>query len=178
MKNYVKEYKGHKVPEGAKYYQEEKSGFMEAFFKTVDGQLMYSLPVDGIMWEADNLRMSDHVIELPEAKREPVVGKECEAAWLELPDGGSNDFRRVMIKGYFGDEVWFSKVNGVDRYDEVLRVTNCTFRPIKTQQEKDREAFIEDASRVMFNSDNKTFVNDISLGALFDAGFTAPKESK
>lgn len=182
--NYVKEYKGHKVPEGAKYYQEEGSGFMEAFFKTVDGQLMYSLPEDGLMWEVYNSRMSAHAIELPEDPQEwsgeglPPIGCKCEvdtaeSAGLsnrELEINGEEVTVIANVKNKHGYEITvFEAIDG-----GVFCFSSKLFRPLKTQQEKDREAFIS-AARKATNVD----VNDVVATDIFDdmyhAGFTAPK---
>ena len=104
----------------------------------------------------------------------PPAGCECQATWLELPDGGGNDFCDVIIKGYFGGEVWFSKVNGVDGYSEVVNVADCEFRPLKTQDEKDREAFIEKAKSSIQLAKTGFTLEEIFTN-LFNAGFTAPK---
>ena len=160
MKNYVKEHKGHKVPEGATHFTEATVSKYEAFWANdiawvLIDDMIEEYPAQGIpkyaveLPEADEKKM-DYRNPLLKNKQEwngeglPPVGCRCSATWLELPDGGCNDFCEVAIKGYFDGEVWLSKVNGVG-YSEVLKVKDCEFRPIKTQQEKNREAFVNKA---------------------------------
>ena len=59
----------------------------------------------------------------------PPVGTECEAVWLEAPDGGDRDFERVIIKGYWENQVWFCTSHGED-FTHLL--ANVDFRPIRT----------------------------------------------
>tara|TARA_R110000744_G_scaffold246942_1_gene363446 strand:+ start:13599 stop:14150 length:552 start_codon:yes stop_codon:yes gene_type:complete len=180
MKKYVKEYKGYKVPDGASCFVESCGGYENHFGKTVNG-VDYVFAVDNKKPEwvviSNILPLSSRpTIELPEASQEwmPEVGANCDAVWLELPDGGGNDFCAVTIKGYFGDDVWFSKVNGAG-YSEVMKVTDCKFRPLKTQQEKDREAFIKLALKLGEQQFDKGISIDDVYGNMFDKGFTAPK---
>lgn len=110
----------------------------------------------------------------------PTVGEECDAVWLELPDGGGSDFCAVVIKGYCGNEVWFSKVNGVDGYSEVVKITDCEFRPLKTGEELEREDFEMKCFIVAGDSGVDTDDPDYKafVGGLYKAGFTAPKEGE
>lgn len=75
----------------------------------------------------------------------PPVGAECEAVWLEDPDGGSREYEPVFIKGYFGSrsgaQVWFTTREGEDL---VVRVGNCSFRPIRSPEEVEQEALKTD----------------------------------
>ena len=78
----------------------------------------------------------------------PPVGTECEAVWLEAPDGGGRDFEPALIKGYFdalpGRQVWFSTGEGEDF---VHLLANVDFRPLHTQAQREREEIIIDALR-------------------------------
>jgi hypothetical protein len=76
----------------------------------------------------------------------------------------------VKIKGFYDKQVWLTSQAGVDL---VLFIKDLKFRPLKTQEQKDREAFIEKAVEIMNNS-----IDDSQsgwAGALFDAGFKAPE---
>jgi hypothetical protein len=171
MKKYVKEYMGHKVPEGSSHYDINlNSSFYNIisnhetkYYQRSTSQWVES--INGNDWHHENLK------ELPEAEWEPVVGEECEAAWLELPDGGSNDFCPVMVKGYFGEKVWFTELIG-QNYETVVNLKDCIFRPTKSAKDLEREAFIESAITVYYAGVES---GDMAA-ALFDAGFTAPLE--
>lgn len=149
----VKTYSGHAVPDGATCFVESCEAYKPHFGKEIDGiEYVFSIYNDHPEWnEISNIipLSKRGAIELPEEEDNqewadglPPIGCECQATWLELPDGGGNDFCDVIIKGYFGGEVWLSKVNGVDGYSEVVKITDCEFRKPKTQEEKDREALI------------------------------------
>ena len=177
MKNYVKEYSGYKVPEGATHWLGGK------FAKWINNEAIGVIGCfQGATWRKCSRGMPRQAIELPEAPQEwngeglPPVGCRCSATWLELPDGGCNDFCEVAIKGYFDGEVWLSKVNGVG-YSEVLKVKDCEFRPLKTQQEKDREAFVKGLVKVLNSVPNGTSLSDLHAMAekAYGAGYTAPK---
>ena len=74
----------------------------------------------------------------------PPVGTECEAVWLEAPDGGGRDFERVIIKGYYKKQVWFCTTSGED----ITHLTeNVDFRPTRTQAQREREEAIDFAAR-------------------------------
>jgi len=69
----------------------------------------------------------------------PAVGDECEAVWLEAPDGGSREYEPVIVKGYFKTEimqVWFCTQHGEDL---VCRMDNCSFRPLRTPAVRERD---------------------------------------
>ena len=73
-------------------------------------------------------------------------------AWHEcviLPD------KKIAVKNKFGEE-WYSRP--IDNSYE--------FRPIKS----DREKAIEEMAKIFFDAQNG-IANDISFGALYDAGF-------
>lgn len=179
MKNYVKEYKGHKVPEGATHVSAFPTPQPIEFYRVIGGTYKFfnTGTVNPAWCKSVFNEANKWSIELPEVPQEwdgeglPPVGCRCSATWLELPDGGCNDFCEVAIKGYFDGEVWLSKVNGVG-YSEVLKVKDCEFRPIKTQQEKDREAFVGSVKQLLPKSDDDDL---ILAGKLFELGFTAPK---
>ena len=181
MTNYVKEYMGHKVPDGATHAREFCGGSIEFYksgfyFRQADHSWRRQTRVE-------NFHESTELPQEPESKEWvdglPPAGCECEAAWLELPDGGGNDFCKVLIKAYYDNEVWFFKINGVDGYSEVVKITDCEFRPLKTEKEKEREAFIEKANLKVtrgYMVDQATGSNLMEIfGDMFDAGFKAPE---
>ncbi|MCP4791693.1 MAG: hypothetical protein GY881_15820, partial [Gammaproteobacteria bacterium] len=123
--------------------------------------------------------INTHIFTLIEMRPEPAawmpeVGQECEAVWIELPDGGGNDFCAVVIKGYYDDEVWLSKVNGVG-YSEVVKIADCKFRPLKTAAEKKRDAFMSQAKAGLSFDMKYNHVVDSVLEQLADNGFKAPE---
>ena len=110
----------------------------------------------------------------------PPAGRGCEATWLELPDGGGNDFCRVLIKGYFGPKVWFTEFDG-NKFDIVMAISDCEFRKPKAQEEIDREEFIDVAKEAIdvneFAVSEMTTVRKV-IEQLADADFKAPKGDK
>ena len=102
----------------------------------------------------------------PESKEwEPKVGEECEGL---LMDQANNPSWMVIELLYDFDRDWAVKKVG----DGTLAYCD-EFRPLKTDKEKDREAFIEKAVEIMNSS-----IDDSQAGwaaALFDADFKAPE---
>ena len=66
----------------------------------------------------------------------PPVGIECEANWLELPDGGSDNWVRGIIASRYGNDVWFRPVHELS---VVMDVHAIEFRPIKSAAELEAE---------------------------------------
>ena len=103
----------------------------------------------------------------------PPVGCECEAVWLDLPDGGDRDFTKVLIKSYYDygggfKRVWF----GVMPEDEdVCRsAAQCEFRPLRTQAERDRDSTIDLSIAILGSINAKVVDHWEVLGKLYDAG--------
>lgn len=70
----------------------------------------------------------------------PKVGEYCEAAWLVPPDGGSPEWTCGTFKGEFDGLCWFGC------FEEVVVPANAIeFRPLKTPEQKAREAFLVNA---------------------------------
>ena len=63
----------------------------------------------------------------------PIVGSECMAQWLIPPDGGAMNPEPVLIKGYFGYQVWFTTRSGEDI---VMLKNNVLFSPLPTKRDK------------------------------------------
>jgi hypothetical protein len=108
----------------------------------------------------------------PMKEWEPVAGKVCEAL-----------FAQVWVSVFFIGNAYEYGV-GLEniKTGEIHKVDpeKIKFRPLKTQQEKDREAFIEGAAIVVEKeclphdfAESEDFM--IALSALFKAGYTAPK---
>jgi len=100
----------------------------------------------------------------------PPIGCECEGLWLQVPDGGSPEWTKGRLKGGYDSKIWFGTS---DFIEIVVPAHNIKFRPLKTQEQKDREAFIDACFAVscaLHNNANEHAFND-----LFDAGFKAPE---
>ena len=93
----------------------------------------------------------------------PSVGEECEV------NIGSTDLFEVATIKYISNQIVISSVGGHE-FSSQASITK--FRPLRTEAEKKREAFIERGLKVI-STDNLGGL----LGDLFDAGceFTAPK---
>jgi len=89
----------------------------------------------------------------------PPVGTKCEYA------RSTNNFYECKILGSNGSQVAFTCPDEPNRIF-VNSFNDCGFRPIKS----DREKAIEAAAKIMFDASGGC-INDISLGALYDAGF-------
>ena len=177
MKNYVKEFDGQSVPKGSKYYSKADINQKSYFYDK------NCIPVGDK--SAFVIRHSD-LTELPEAPQEwngeglPPVGVECIINITEDVRGLSDQelklngekvsvISNVKNKRGFDVTVFEISEGGVFCFSSKL------FRPLKTQQEKDREAFVElGMSKLGAFHSNRDF-----LAALFDNGarFTVPKAS-
>lgn len=91
MKNYVKEYKSHKVPEGATHYGAETEDYNEGFYKNgyeacqgYEGCEEYAIKLNCSDWIHTGLPIPSHAIELPLAEEEfePAGGE-----WFISSDG-------------------------------------------------------------------------------------------
>ena len=95
----------------------------------------------------------------------PEIGSEC-----EYKLSGVNLWERVSILFISNSSVVFE----VDRTNKeyAFDLKSAEFRPIKTQKEINRDAFIGDCVRV-----TRTMADDSieMFGNMFNAGFTAPK---
>lgn len=82
MKNYVKEYKGHKVPEGAMYYGQDTEKYCEGWYMVDEssGKIKYQ-PIDGSRWDFGHYGMPDSAIELPEES-------DLDIKWGDAPECG------------------------------------------------------------------------------------------
>mgnify|MGYP005995221843 CR=1 FL=1 len=200
-KNYVKEYKGYKVPEGASCFVEACEAYRNHFGKTVAG-VDYVFVVDNEDPEwvslSDMLPLSIRgAVELPE---EPTQ------EWVDgLPPLNSE----VLLsdeEGYLFSSASNEKVSIAE--DEVLVVVSIGARydngnpvvtlmtkdsknlqgfvtvnpeflePVKTQEQKDREAFV-DAGIISYMESESNAVKDrdleLLLERMFSDGFKAPE---
>mgnify|MGYP000152927649 CR=1 FL=1 len=144
MKNYVKEYKGHKVPEGATHYTE--SVYLLFYRKSIRKDWVYFSDTLS-NWTYANISevsLNNKVIELPEAPQEwngeglPPVGVECEYETSFFTINKTAKGTCSVIATH-EDRVW---VDFKESGEYVINLNSITFRPLKTQQEKEREAFI------------------------------------
>ena len=101
----------------------------------------------------------------------PPVGTECEAVWLEAPDGGGRDFEPALIKGYFdalpGRQVWFSTGEGEDF---VHLLANVDFRPIRSQAQIERTQLIKTLNQLRGETDMGVIAD-----AILELGFRITK---
>lgn len=99
----------------------------------------------------------------------PVVGEECEALDTLM---AHPSYCFAKIKGFYNKQVWLTSEAGVEL---VLFISDLKFRPLKTAEELERDAFAELAfRRVNVDAKYSKVLNSI-VDQLFDAGFTAPK---
>ena len=185
MKNYVKVYEGHAVPEGATHFGGKHDRTREDLFYRSNGREVFIFGG----WRGTFSNRGD-LIELPEAPQEwdgeglPPVGVECIVNITEGVCGLSDQelklngekvsvISNVKNKRGFDVTVFEISEGGVFCFSSKL------FRPLKTQQEKDREAFVAELdliareARVDMNVASRLHFYNL----LFEAGFTAPKAS-
>ena len=165
MKNYVKEYSGYKVPEGATHWLGGK------FAKWINNEAIGVIGCfQGATWRKCSRGMPRQAIELPEAPQEwngeglPPVGAECVMSY----DG--NNWVECVINYSSEHTVVCTNESGIELVYSIKDIV--MFRPLKTQQEKDREAFVGSVKQLLPKSDDDDL---ILAGKLFELGFTAPK---
>ena len=184
MKNYVKEYKGYKVPDGATH-----TIGLGNFYKVVKGDVYYFDNVDGfVLSNTDHHYLKENLEPLPKAPQEwsgeglPPVGVECiinitEDVWglsdQELKLNGEKVSVISNVKNKRGFDVTVFEISG----GGVFCFSSKLFRPLKTQQEKDREAFVKGLVKVLNSVPNGTSLSDLHAMAekAYGAGYTAPK---
>tara|TARA_R100000541_G_scaffold30953_2_gene39847 strand:- start:9136 stop:9666 length:531 start_codon:yes stop_codon:yes gene_type:complete len=172
-KNYVKEYKGHKVPEGATHCHELGQGKV-SFYKVGSPRVeRYNEPLCSAddPWN-DCIGDPTASEELPEESTQewvdglPPVGCEC----ITLHKG---DLVECLYVGKgLGEEYIYQVSSGSHRGEIDRLIGSPKFRPLKTQGQKDREAFIEKAMRL---------IDDAEMGKaelvckMANKGFKAPE---
>lgn len=192
MKKYVKEYKGHKVPEWATHVSDFQTPQPIEFYRAIGGehQFFNTGAVNPVWCKSVFNEPNKWEIELPEAPQEwsgeglPPIGCKCEvdtaeSAGLsnrELEINGEEVTVIANVKNKHGYEVTVFEASS----GGVFCFSSKLFRPLKTQQEKDREAFIEAAKicteGTLLNNDDPEVVAFIEN--LISAEFTAPKAAK
>lgn len=196
MKNYVKEYKGHKVPEGASCFVEACEAYRSHFGKTVGGvDYVFVVDSEDKEWSEISgiLPLSVRgAVELPEEPTQewvdglPPIGTACEITdyWNDFERPVNlNDGQEVKILMNYKcprtgtDGVIFTWIEGADNVRTEWTGNERHFRPLKTQEQKDREAFIEKGLESYDNCEAKLFVDYVKLllGRMFDDGFKAPE---
>ena len=176
MTNYVKEYMGHKVPEGATHAKEFVAGHIEFYksgfyFREADQSWRRQTRVE-------NFHESVELPQEPESKEWvdglPPIGCECEIKYFHDDEskwgkcyvvGETKDNKCLVINVYHDCSLHFAfKKNG-----------SLEFRPLKTEKEKDREAFIEWGKKgLSYRLEEQSFAIRI-LEQLADNGAKAPK---
>jgi hypothetical protein len=172
MKSYVKVFNGHEVPEGATHQASDTSFVL--FAKWIGNHPVF-FDVRNDSWVEDKLIGRHFFKELPEAPQywQPAVGESCQYTttfFTMQPKVGV-----CSIIAVYKDKVWID-IKGNNEY--VINTNSIKFFPLKTAKELEREALhlaVIDACMPIHSDD---FNIDEIAGALFHAGFTAPKESK
>jgi hypothetical protein len=142
MKNYVKEYKGHKVPEGATHVSDFPTDESIEFFRVFNGRLQFVLAVEADWRFAPFNEMNKYAIELPEeSNREWVDGLPPAGTICEVSNLG-NVFEEAKIL-FMGEELCVVNHPHFRALEQHYHVKSVEFRPLKSQEQKDREAFIE-----------------------------------
>jgi hypothetical protein len=168
MKSYVKVFNGHEVPEGSTHQASDTSFVL--FAKWIGNHPVF-FDVRNDSWVEDKLIGRHYFKELPEAKWEPVVGEHYQV-------NHGLTFAECFYIGKDFDGCFAYQVTKGD-YKNELDSTNLSsdFKPLKSDKDLARDEFVAHAKVI-----NKSLGIgvDISgfLSALFDAGFTAPKELK
>ena len=192
MKNYVKEYKGYKVPEGATHW------LVNGFAKWDDNKSISVIGCfQGATWKKCSYGMLPNAIELPEAPQEwngeglPPVGTLCTISadgFEYLFSAASNELSSIT------ENTELVVVGHCTRHDNGAECVTLMARdskdargfttvnpdfvsPLKTQQEKDREAFVKGLVKVLNSVPNGASLSDLHTMAekAYDAGYAAPK---
>lgn len=190
MKNYVKVFRGYDVPEGATHFTEFSREYHRGFFKLSDGCWLFANAGYQDWHGQKSFRRSlpTEVIELPEEPKSewngeglPPVGVECEATdhWNDFERPVNlNDGQQVKILMNYKcpktgtDGVIFTWIERVDNIRAEWTGNEKHFRPLKTEEEKKREAFIKGVKKLFPKMDSDDLILAVKL---FDAGFTAPE---
>jgi hypothetical protein len=168
MKNYVKVFNGHEVPEGATHYDIK---FRLPYYSIISGQETKFYRDDLSKWlisQNGNDWHNEKLTELPEAKWKPVVGENCRHIYSI-----NSEAEKVFIVGIDKKGNYVFQNNDSDcYYSDPIHF----FIPLKTAKELEREAFTRKALKLRAAFDN----DESYVDALFDKGarFTAPKEVK
>tara|TARA_R100000951_G_C2648580_1_gene183514 strand:+ start:529 stop:1350 length:822 start_codon:yes stop_codon:yes gene_type:complete len=179
---YVKEYKGLSVPSGATHYSED--GETITFYRVGAPRVeRYSKPLCAAddPWSSC---LSNPTNELPKIEEEKVgIKKEPAQEWVDgLPPVGCDcltlhkgDLVECLYVGKgIGEEYIYQVTSGCHRGEIDRLIGSPRFRPLKTQKEKDREAFELEAFK---HFETGMSCHDL-VKLLGKAGFTAPKEGE
>ena len=161
------------APEGATHYDPEDMGAPWMMETTRNWMFYWGSKKEWVEYaqKAMLTRILARLVIRPDAPEEwdgtgfPPVGTVCEGVWLEMPDGGDRDFEGMIIKGYYKKQVWFCTTSG----ENITHLAeNVTFRPARTQAQREREGLIIIATRVLNHDDVLTERH--AAEALYDAG--------
>lgn len=193
MKNYVKEYDGQKVPEGATEVSNFSTPQSIEFYRIVNGehQFFNTGMVNPVWCRSVFNEPNKHAIPLPEqtmpskaewdGKGLPPVGASCEfihpgiTHW-EMGEVIYHLNGKIVLNS---NKIIWEETHGI----AVIAIdSELKFRPLKTAEEKKREAFVNLVRKELFKIEEiLDFVGDRNLKensiakVLFDAGFTAPE---
>lgn len=178
MTNYVKEYKGHKVPVGATHAREFCGGSIEFYksgfyFRQADHSWRRQTRVE-------NFHESTELPQEPESKEWvyglPPVGCECEyeTTFFTLDKFTKGE---CSIIAFYKDRVWVD-IKGSGEF--VINLKKIKFRPLKTEKEKEREynlCYLKSLQPTIHGScadKIQEYLNDYA-NLLLKAGFKAPE---
>jgi hypothetical protein len=169
----VTEYEGHKVPEGATYYNAANMFSPEAFYNHDATARNKVDSANGWMPHSGGLPTT--AIELPEQQEDnaewvPVVGELCEITYLD--ESVNCLYLGVDVMGNYAYQVSSGEFRGSFSTEGERHY----FRPLKTDEQKAKEAFKAAACKAIHESDS-TYNDRLSkiTEVLFYAGFTAPE---
>lgn len=169
MKKYVKEYKGYKVPEGATHFTEKTDKDHAAFW---NNDILWVL-IDDIIEEYPAHGVPKSAIELPEAKQKrggkewngeglPPAGTEC-----EISCDGRTWCKRLI--NYIGKNIVVcTNELGVEIAYPIKDIVR--FQPVTTQEQKDREAFVDKALEEIETKAGLVAPDKAIFEIMFDAG--------
>jgi hypothetical protein len=164
MKKYVKEYKGHKVPDGATHW------LVNGFAKRDDNNESVSVIgcFQGATWRKCSYGMLQNAIELPEEPKAdewmPKIGEECVVSY-PYEDGNFKCFNgeKVLIISCGRCEMTSKYVyTGHNTKHGYVALSAKGFRPLKTEEEKKREAIKE----IVINSIDTSKFKISEMGAI------------
>lgn len=161
----VTTYEGHKVPEGATHYRVAKNRVVY-FYRYLSDRLELRIFNNDRWWATDTTLGGDNSpTELPEQEAEWVPSGRCTHKY---GGGVATMEEEVTIVG-IDKEGFYVYQN--DKSTCYYSDQASEFRPLRTEAEKKREAFMNKAFKTYYEGE----VCDRMASAMYEAGFTAPK---
>jgi len=166
----VKTYKGHDVPEGATHYAPKQTGYMEGFYKIIEGNVSFcAVGKSGSSFRSASdfiLGRESCLIKLPQEPEQymPKVGDECEYV---INDSDSWYKCQIFDIGQVGIYMYCHHFDTSDYMYQWVRKATVAFRPIKTEREKVIEWAMDKVCEPLnILDDSKAMGHLYDLGAL------------